>query len=139
MMMSGYASGGPLAMPLAGAIVGALIASLFLKAGVNISAVLGFAVIGLFALLVIGHFFGELTWTNAALIFFAPVICAFPELPTFRRVNPRVRALIGVILTTVPVAVALALAQQKMVEDSGPSNSGDSQEPTLEDYMNFGK
>lgn len=139
MMMSGYASGGPLAMPLAGAVVGAIAASFILKGSLNVSGVLGFAMVGLFALQVIGHFFGELTWINAALLFFAPVLCAVPELPSFRRVKPKLRAFLGLVLTAVPVAVALALAQQKMIEDSAPSNSGDSQEPTLEDYMNFGK
>jgi len=138
MMMSGYASGGPLAMPLAGAVVGAIVASFILKSGENVSGVLGFAVVGLFALLVMGHFFGELTWTNAALLFFAPVLCALPELPTLRRVKPTLRAILGLALTAVPVAIALALAQQKMTEDSAPP-SGDSQEPRLEDYMNIGK
>jgi len=138
MMMSGYASGGPLAMPLGGAVVGLLCASLVLKGDVDVTGVLGVVVVGLFGLLLIGHFFGELTWTNAALLFFAPLLGWLPELPFVRRVKPRLRASLGVVLTVIPVAVALALAQQKFVEDSAPP-SADSQEPTLEDYMNFGK
>jgi len=137
-MMSGYASGGPLAMPLAGAIVGALAASLALKGEFTLDGVLGLGVVGLFALLVIGRFFGELTWTNAVLLFFAPLLCWLPELPAARRVKPRLRALAGIVLVAVPVAIALALAQQKLVEDS-KSPAPDSSEPTLEDYMNFGK
>jgi hypothetical protein len=54
------------------------------------------------------------------------------------RVKPWLRAFAGILLTVVPVAIALALAQQKMVEDS-KSPAQDSSEPTLEDYMNFGK
>jgi hypothetical protein len=138
-MMSGYASGGPLAMPLTGAVIGSLVASLIVKGGVNFSGLLGFGLIGLFALLVMGRFFGDLTSTNFILLFFAPTLCALPELPFFLRVKPQVRGFIGVILTVMPVAVALALAQQKMVENSAPPSSGDSPEPTLEDYMNFGK
>jgi hypothetical protein len=53
-------------------------------------------------------------------------------------VKPRLRAFAGVVLTAVPVAVALALAQQKFVEDSARTSPG-SEEPSLEDYMNFGK
>jgi hypothetical protein len=138
MMMSGYASGGPLAMPLAGAVVGIVVASLILKGDLYLVGVLGVAVVGLFGLLVIGHFFGELTWTNAALLFFAPLFGWLPELPLGRRIRPRLRATLGVVLTAIPVAIALALAQQKFIENSAPPSS-DSQEPTLEDYMNFGK
>jgi hypothetical protein len=138
MMMSGYASGGPLAMPLAGAVVGIVVTSLVLKGDVNLTGVLGVAVVGLFGLLVIGHFFGELTWTNAALLFFAPLLGWLAEFPLVRRINPRIRASLGVVLTAIPVAIALALAQQKFIENSAPP-SPDSQEPTLEDYMNFGK
>jgi hypothetical protein len=138
MMMSGYASGGPLAMPLAGAVVGILAASLVFKGDPNVTGVLGVAVVGLFGLLVIGHFFGELTLTNAALLFFAPLLGWLPELPLVRRVKPRLRASLGVVLTVITVAIALALAQQKFIEDSAPPST-DSQEPTLEDYMNFGK
>jgi hypothetical protein len=139
MMMSGYASGGPLAMPLAGGVVGALAASLALRSADCVANTLGLAVVGLFALLIMGHFFSELTWTNAALLFFAPVLAAFPELPPFRRINPRLRAGVGIVLTTVPVLIAMALAMQKMAEQSPRPSSGDTQEPTLDDYMNFGK
>jgi hypothetical protein len=138
LMMSGYASGAPLAMSLAGALVGALVASLAIKGEVPLSGLLGVGVVGLFALLMIGHFFGELTWVNAALLFFAPLLGWLPEPPALRRVGPRLRASAGILLTVVPVTIALALAQQKLVEDS-KSPTQDSSEPTLEDYMNFGK
>jgi len=139
MMMSGYASGGPLAMPLAGGVIGVLAASLAIKNGALVANnILGVAVVGLSALLIIGHFFGTLTWTNAALLFFAPLLGWLPELPPIRRMKPRLRALLGILLTVVPVAIAFVLAQQKMVEESAPP-SPDSSEPTLEDYMNFGK
>jgi hypothetical protein len=138
MMMSGYASGGPLAMPLAGAVAGVWIASAALKGGGNMTGVLGLSIVGLFALLVMGHFFGELTWVNAALLFFAPLLCAIPQLPSFRKTKPSLRNSIGVVLTSIPVAVALVLAQHKLAEDSAPTSS-DSKEPSLEDYMNFGK
>jgi hypothetical protein len=139
MMMSGYASGGPLAMPLAGGVVGALAVSMALRNADCVANTLGFAVVGLFALILMGHFFGVLTWTNAALLFFAPVLVAFPELPPFRRVNPNLRAGVGIVLTTVPVVIAMALAMQKMAEQSPRPSPGDTQEPTLDDYMNFGK
>ena len=37
--------------------------------------------VGLFSLLVIGHFFGELTTAHAILLLFAPLLGWLPELP----------------------------------------------------------
>src|SRR5262245_1508201 len=59
-MLSGYASGGQLGLPLAAAVVGAVVASLALSGPLDVNGVLGLGVVGLFALLVIGRFFGEL-------------------------------------------------------------------------------
>jgi hypothetical protein len=121
------------------AIIGVLAASLVIKNGGWLAHnILGPGVVGLFALLIIGHFFGVLTWTNAALLFFAPALSAVPELPPLRRLNAKLRACLGVILTTIPVMIAIGLAQHKMAQDSFRPSS-DSQEPTLDDYMNFGK
>ena len=92
--------------------------------------------VGLFAVVVIGHFFGELTWHQAALLFFAPLLCWLTALPYLRRLGPRRRGLAQVAL--VPVAVAMAQARQKLVEDSRPP-AGGSGEPSLQDYMDFGK
>jgi hypothetical protein len=138
MMLSGYASGGPLAMPLAGAVVGALVASLILKGSIPLDGLLGLSVVGLFAVLVMGRFFGELTWTNAGLLFFAPLLCWLGELPPLHRLKPGLRAVAGVALAAAPVVIALALAQQKFVEDSAKTSTNP-EEPSLEDYMNFGK
>jgi hypothetical protein len=138
MMLSGYASGGPLAMPLAGAVVGALVASIFVKGNLPLDGLLGLSVVGLFAIIVMGHFFGELTWTNAALLFVAPLLCWLAELGPIHRLKPELRPLAGLVLVVVPVVIALTLAQQKFVEDSAKTSSSP-EEPSLEDYMNFGK
>ena len=127
-----------MAMPLAGAVVGALVASLIMKGKVSVDGLLGPSVVGLFAVLIMGRFFGELTWTNAALLFFAPLLCWLGELPPLHRLKPGLRAVAGIALAAAPVLIALALAQQKFVEDSAKTSPG-SEEPSLEDYMNFGK
>jgi hypothetical protein len=137
-MMSGYASGGPLAIPLAGALLGVWTASLFIKSQIPLDGLVGFGLVGLFGILIMGLFFGELTWVNAELLFFAPLLCWIPELPPFQKFGTRVRSFAGVGLATVLVVIALTLAQQQFVKDS-TQPSPDSQEPTLEDYMNFGR
>jgi len=137
-MLSGYASGGQIGLALAGAMVGALIASLALSAPFDAYGVLSLGVFGLFALLVIGRFFGQLTTSYAILLFAAPLLCWLPELPYVRRLAPQLRGLLGVILTAAPVAVVLILAQQKFAAESTQTSPG-SQEPSLQDYLDFGK
>ncbi|HEV3259179.1 MAG TPA: hypothetical protein VG013_20065, partial [Gemmataceae bacterium] len=131
-MHSGYASGGQVGLPLAAALAGAVAASLVLSGPPAMEGALGLAVVGLFALLVIGRFFGELTTLNAALLFFAPLLCWLPELP------PRFRGVARVVMVAVPVAVALLLAHQKFAEDSARTAPGP-QEPSTQDYLDIGK
>lgn len=135
-MLSGYASGGQIGLPLAAALAGATVASLALPKPPDVEGVLGLGVVGLFALVVVGRFFGQLSATHAALLFFAPLLCWLPELPPLRRPGPALRGLMRVALTAIPVAIALALAQQKFAADSTPTSS-DSNEPSIQDYSNF--
>jgi hypothetical protein len=137
-MYSGYASGGQLGLPLAAALGGVAVASLILSRPPDANGVLGPGLIGLFALLVSGHFFGTLTTSNAALLFLAPLLCWLPELPYVRRLRPWQRGFLRVVLTAVPVAIALTLAHRKFVEDSAKTAPGPNQ-GSVEDYMNFGK
>jgi hypothetical protein len=101
--------------------------------------VVGLGVVGLFALLVVGRFFAELTGAHAALLFSAPLLGLVPELPYVRRLGPRLRGLGRVVLTAVPVVLALALAQQRFAAESAPPGSAAEEGPTLQDYMDFGK
>jgi hypothetical protein len=98
----------------------------------------GLGVVGLFALVVIGLFFGKLATNHAALLFFAPLLCAIPELPYLRRMGPRLRGFAKVLLATAPIALVLILAFQKFNEDA-TKTSGDANQGSVEDYMNYGK
>src|SRR5262249_39612847 len=60
-MLSGYASGGQLGLPLTGALAGATVASFLLAGKPELQGLLGPGVVGLFALLIAGHFFSDLT------------------------------------------------------------------------------
>ena len=137
-MLSGYASAGQIGLPLAASLTGALAAALVLPRPPEVGGVLSFGVVGLFALLVIGHFFGQLATNHAVLLFFGTLLCWLPELPYLRRLRPRWRGLVRIVLVAVPVAVAVTLAQQKFVADSNRTAPG-SQEPSLQDYLNFEK
>jgi hypothetical protein len=138
-MLSGYATGGQLGLPLACALAGAA-AVLFLRGNLDLRGAVGMGVVGLFALLVIGRFFGNLITANAALLFAAPLLCWLTELPALGRIGPRRRAFAGLSLAGLPVALALVLAVQKFKADSArPSAPSGTPEPSLQDYLDFGK
>jgi hypothetical protein len=133
-MLSGYATGGQFGVPLAAGLGGAALGSLVRKGKPGGEAALGVGVVGLFALLVVGRLFADLTTLNAALLFAAPLLGWLPELLPARR---GIRVALRLGLAAVPVVVALALAQAKFTADSARPGSGT--EGSLEDYMSFGK
>ncbi|HEV8061640.1 MAG TPA: hypothetical protein VGP68_17295 [Gemmataceae bacterium] len=132
-MLSGYATGGQLGLPLAAAIgVFALIS------GLHQPGAVGVAVVGLFSLLAIARLFAGLTTQNALVLLMAPLLAWGPELPRARQLGPRLRGGLRVALTAIPVIVTLWLAQQKFAADSTGPAAG-SGEPSLSDYLDFGK
>ena len=73
-MLSGYASGGQIGLMISAALLGAVIASLVLAGTPEMNSVVSLGVVGLFALLLVGRFFGQLSTANAALLFCAPIL-----------------------------------------------------------------
>jgi hypothetical protein len=139
-MLSGYASGGQLAFPLTAGLGAAAVAALFLPEPRDLTGPVGVGVVGLFAVLVIGRFFGSLTDANAALVFFAPLLGWLPELLPAGRVGAWGRGFVRLALAAAPLAIVLMLAAQKFAADSAPPSSEPAaREPSIEDYMNFGK
>jgi hypothetical protein len=137
-MLSGYATGGEIGLPFAAALAGVAVASLGAGRGTIAIGALGVGIVGLFGLVVMGRFFGELHLNLACLVFFAPLLAWLPELPYVRRLNGNLRASACILLTAVPVAAALAIAARDFAREStqGSPSSG---EPSIQDYMDFGK
>ncbi|MGO9599123.1 MAG: hypothetical protein ACLP7Q_14135 [Isosphaeraceae bacterium] len=133
-ILSGYATGGQIGVPLAAGLGCVAIGSLVRSGKPDGRGALGVGVVGLFALLVIGRLFASLTTLNAALLFAAPLLGWLPEaLPAGRRVRVALRLL----LAAAPVVVALALAQHRFAADSARPASGVG--GSSNDYMSFGK
>jgi hypothetical protein len=110
-IMSGYASGGQLGFPLAAGLAATAIGLWISKAdNGEARGAVGVGILGLFALLVAGRFFADLTTTQAAVLFAAPLLTWLPEWLLARRLGPGWRGVAGVLLTVVPVAVVVALA-----------------------------
>jgi hypothetical protein len=135
-MLSGYATAGPLGLLLAAALTSTATVSLVLRAPADFRGAVGLGVVGLFSLVVVGRFFGELSIASAALLFLAPLLCWVPELPYPERPWPRLRGALRVVLTAAPLAAALWLTQHRPVE---VVTETDIQEGSIDDYRNFGK
>lgn len=120
-MLSGYATGGQVGVPFGAGLTGVLLACLLRKGKPGGEAALGVGVVGLFALLVVGQLFAELTTLNAALLFAAPLVGWLPELLPAR---PRARVPLRLALAAAPILVALALAHQKFAADSADTEPG---------------
>jgi hypothetical protein len=138
LLLSGYALAGMTGLALAAALVGVVAASV-LVSGPDLSGLIGVGVVGLFALLVVGRFFGELTTPNAALIFFSLLLCWLPEMPGVRGLRPGLRGLARILLVALPIVPALVLAQQQFAKDFDATSPGAADEPSSQDYENFGK
>jgi hypothetical protein len=138
-MLTGSATGGQVGLPLAAAIMGATVAMLVMTRSKRGTGPLGVPIIGLFCLLVFGRFFGELNSLQAILLFCAPLLGWLPELPYSRRPPSWARELARVILVAAVVSAVVVLAQRKLNHDFQSTSGPGSEEPSVQDYMNFGK
>jgi hypothetical protein len=105
-MLSGYFTGGQLALPLAASLAGCTTASLLLNQPPRSDGWLGPGIVGLFGVLVVGRFFSNLSTIHALILFFAPLLSWLPELPYLCRIRPAVRDLIRLTFIAIPVSVA---------------------------------
>ncbi len=106
-MLSGYASGGQIGLVIAAALLGAVLGTFALSGTLQTVELSGVGMVGLFALLVIGRFFGQLSTMNAALLFVAPLFAWVTEIPAVRRRGFVIRGVAGLMVAAIPVAVAL--------------------------------
>jgi hypothetical protein len=129
-MLSGYATGGQLAMPLAAAIVGGVAVSWFVKTPTT--GAIGVGYLLMCCLLFIGKHFAELSMLHAILIATAPLWCWLTELPRIRNWPSWIKNLLAGLVVAVPIASVLVSLQRQFVEKSGPA--GSSVEPSISDY-----
>ena len=138
-MLSGYATGGQAGLPLAAALMGGSAVALVLPGPSRQTAPIGVAIVGLFSLLVIGRFFGELRSAHAILLFGAPLLAWLPELPRLRRLPPWARGLARVLLVAIVVAGVLVDAARKFAAESGPPAVPGSEKPSNPEDLYYGR
>ncbi len=130
-MMAGYIQGGTAALPLATALLGAALAAPLLiysgqaggtqsRSNLVLSGTIGVGLVGLFGLLWIGRFFGQLTNANATVMFFAPMLCWIGELPVFSTKTAKQKKVICLIGVAIPLAVVLWIAKSEFDRKMAP-------------------
>lgn len=135
-MLSGYASGGQLGLILGGALVGAVVGSWPLRDAARAPGVIGLGAVGLFSLLLVGHYFGSLTAGHAAVLFAAPLANLLPVARWTGRCGAWATAAATVLLVLLPVAIVLVQAGNRFRDNSQrPSPSGATR---ASDYSDFG-
>lgn len=148
-MLSGYASGGQLGFPLGGAILGVAVGQGFpswtKKSGDRAESRLpagpiAFGLVGLFSLLVVGKFFGELPGGEAILLLFAPLLVCLP----LQRVLPSrgswLAGPLGCGLVLLMLSLVAANAGIRFNRNSQPAAQAieDGDEEIADAYQNYG-
>jgi hypothetical protein len=136
-MLSGYATGGQIGFPLAASLIGIACTSMQLPGKVQGTGILGPAVVGLASLLTMGRFFGELTTAHFLLLLCAPLLGWMPELLGPQRAWRCFQGLIRAVLVNVLVFGVVLHAHKRFEAASDPSARSSTQEPSLQDYLDF--
>ncbi|MFP6617984.1 MAG: hypothetical protein VB877_01470 [Pirellulaceae bacterium] len=125
-MMAGYIKGGAAALVWAAAllatilVVGAITRSSSRLAEGAWPTLLGVGVVGLFSLVFIGRFFGELSSGDALVILFAPLLCWLTEIPQLKKRQPWFACSIRSLLIASVLVTVLILAKRKFDREMAP-------------------
>ena len=125
-MMAGYIKGGAAAIPLAAALAGTTLASPLLAKGAvgsdttYLRGTISIGVIGLFSLLFIGHYFGQLTGLRAIVLFLTPLLCWISELPGLRLRPAWQNSGVRLIAVTIVLSAVLFSAKQDFDRKMAP-------------------
>ena len=135
-MISGYMSGGQTGLALAGAVSGGVVVTLVLRWSSRGTRPLGVAIVGLYALVVIGRFFGELSSAHAIVLFASPLLAWLPELPLVRRLPRWAHNVTRVLLVGLLVSAIVVAEVREFVESSPSAGTTEFEEPTVPDQVN---
>jgi hypothetical protein len=119
-MLGGYLQGGAAAFPLTAAL--AATALVLWRCGELSQApsLLSVGVVGLFSLLFIGRYFGNLSTISALAILLAPLLSWVTEIPWFRRQRPWVFETLRLAVTATPLVIVLIFAKLEFDRKLGP-------------------
>jgi hypothetical protein len=122
-MLSGYASGGQNGLTLAAAVLGAASVTAAGDWSARGEHSPGVSIIMLYALLIVGRFFGELSSTHGILLLASPLLGWLPELPGLRRLPLWGRNLCRVLLVGILVSGVVIDTARNLSEASSASEA----------------
>lgn len=128
-MLAGYLKGGSAAFPLAAALVGYGLAQRLSANAIGRQGTLSFGIVGLFGLLFIGRYFGDLSTTDAVIVFAAPLAGWLSEYILGRSAVTWRRTVLHVLIVVVPLAIVLVQAKSRFDSKLGPLMQETSIEP----------
>jgi hypothetical protein len=124
-MMEGYIKGGAAAFPMAAALVATtmickLVTSQIGAFSFDSSATIGIGVVGLFGLLFIGRFFGQLSSASSLAMMLSPLLCWVTEVPLIRRQQPWMVGTLRLTCVACVLLVVLVFAKRNFDRDMAP-------------------
>jgi len=122
-MLSGYFGAGLVGLGLCGAITGAAVAAKWVPLQSSVGDSLGMSVVGIFAVMLMGRFFGALPTGLAAALLLAPLLAWGSELPRLRTLTPRWQTAVRLACVALPLLVTVALAQQRFAAASAAKSA----------------
>jgi hypothetical protein len=131
-MLSGYATGGQLAMPLAAAIAGAT--GIAWAIGAPSSGAIGVGYLLTCCLIFVGLHFAELSAFHATVLVTAPLWCLLTEIPLVKSRRPWIKKILAAVLVAIPLAVVLIQLQRQFVERSKSATDAEPSQPSISDY-----
>jgi hypothetical protein len=138
-MLSGYATGGLVGLPLASGLAGVAVVMVILPETARPKPPVGVGVVGLFSLVVVGRFFGQLTTGHAVLLLAAPMLAWVPELPYLVQMPGWGRALARLGAVAALALGVLFFAQREFAVSYSSASSSGHQSTSAEDYRNLGR
>lgn len=122
-MLSGYFRAGVLGLMLATSIAGAGLVARFVRLPATNHGGLGMSLIGLHSVILLGIFFGSLSFGLAAGLYFAPLAAWTVELPRLRLLSSHWRMLARVACVAVPLIAVVTIAQVRFATASAARSS----------------
>jgi hypothetical protein len=112
-MLSGYYRAGLLGVGLAGSIAGATLASYIAFTQSPTTGSLAMSLIGIFSVILMGHYFGALSTSLALGLLVAPLLAWTPELPRLRNLPPAWRVAGRFLCVIVPLTMVVIIARRE--------------------------
>jgi len=128
-MLSAYGSASTLGLPLAGAMGGVAVAGLIVVRSPGADGAIGVGTVGLFGLLVIGHFFASLTILHAGVLLLAPALYWLAAIPSSDKFRPWLRGVVAVAMTALAVGSVVLHARHEFGKESAASSSSPDESP----------